>query len=114
MASHTIVELPEPQFHIDWDTGERHISNDLSPYPPDWDPMHADEHVCAAGHACATVKVAPLGYILFEHEDGRCGGGWRSPFLIDNRWVVCEDCAGNLEDGSLAIINGQFVDLSEL
>lgn len=97
--AHTVIELPAPSYHHDCD-GNVRVDWEITP-PEGFDDA-VDEHTCAAGAECAHERAMTVGFRLWETEDGRGGCYWTA-WLVDGRWVVCEDCANAIADGDLSV-----------
>lgn len=106
--THTLEEIGSPTYSLgyhgeavnfEWDT-------DL---PADFD-EEVDGHNCAVGEECCGWNgrlAAPFGFALVATENGYGAEietvRWFTPFTVDGRWVVCEDCANAIADGDLSV-----------
>lgn len=111
VSAHTVIELPAPSYRHDYEGNI--VSTDWEVQPPPGFDDAVDEHSCAAGAECCSYvpddyrpRPASVGAYLTGHEDTYGAEQeyvtWNA-WLVDGRWVVCEDCAGAIECGDLGV-----------
>jgi hypothetical protein len=87
------------------------------PEPFDLNEPERPENACSAGADCAAATATggyPVGYHLAEVSDqwdsGREEVQWFACWVVDGRWILCEDCAACEDDGELTITDeGEFI-----
>ena len=113
MKTKTIVEIEYP----------KPFTGKLPDNLPEGVTLEVDEDSCVVGVECAGARIvasglgkppeyggAPIGFGLREDpETGYDVGVWNSAWLVDDRWVMCEDCACAYEDGDLRYVDGEWV-----
>lgn len=109
--AHTVIELPAPSYRHDYEGNV--VSTDWEVQPPEGFDDGVDANTCAAGRECCAYnettkrpRPAPVGYwldsVFGTYDDEREVVRW-SGWLVDGRWVVCEDCANSIVDGDLSV-----------
>lgn len=126
MNGHTVVELESDMVRdgmkIDqWGEPEVDYYWDGPHLPVGYDFVAMDgPNECGAKAECGNQQVVfrrgdeirhaavNLGWGEGSEDDdyGRPTFVWVTPFLIDEKWVVCEDCCINIEAGDLVEVDG--------
>lgn len=113
VMAHTVTEIEAPGHHYVGD-GEYAPDDTWAASLPAGFDDEVDGHNCAVAQRCAGWNGhwgSSVGFALWTVKDAPireyAGVRWWSAFCVDGTdYVVCEDCAGALEEGNLTVADG--------